>query len=203
MTAAAVAGTSGRIGPNAITRLAEALDLQIGHRFTMELFSLAGLATYLERPPTTMIDEAEARRLHSLVRERLDERIADEVSRAAGVATANYLLANRIPKPVQRLLKALPARLACRLLLKAIERHAWTFAGSGHFEARAGQHALLTIRDNPLCRGQHSTYPVCSYYAATFERLFIVLVHRKATVTELSCEARGDDACRFEVRWAD
>jgi len=26
-------------------------------------------------------------------------------------------------------------------------------------------------------------------------------VHRDTRVTELSCEARGDDACRFELRW--
>jgi divinyl protochlorophyllide a 8-vinyl-reductase len=123
------------------------------------------------------------------------------VSHAAGVATADYLLAHRIPKPVQLLLKLLPAPLACRLLLAAISRHAWTFAGSGRFDARPGRPTLLTIRDNALCRGQHSDHPVCDYYAATFEQLFRVLVHRQARVTELSCEARGDDACSFEIRW--
>ena len=37
--------------------------------------------------------------------------------------------------------------------------------------------------------------------AATFEHLFRQLVHRDTRCTELSCEARGDDACRFELRW--
>jgi len=43
--------------------------------------------------------------------------------------------------------------------------------------------------------------PVCDYYAATFEHLFRRLVHRDASVAETHCEARGDDACRFELRW--
>jgi divinyl protochlorophyllide a 8-vinyl-reductase len=193
--------TAGRIGPNAIIRVAEALQHQLGRSLTAELFAAAGLAAYLDTPPTSMVDEAEARRLHGLLRSELGDRLAAEVSREAGVATANYLLAHRIPKPVQALLKWLPAPLACRVLLAAITRHAWTFAGSGRFEAVAGQPTLLTIRGNPLCQGQRSDHPVCDYYAATFERLFRVLVHRNTRVAEISCEARGDDACRFELRW--
>jgi len=198
MTAEAVAG---RIGPNAIIRVAEALERRVGRGLTVELFALAGLAAHLEHPPTTMVDEAEARRLHDLLRRQLGERVGAAVAREAGVATADYLLAHRIPKPVQALLRRLPARLACRALLAAISRHAWTFAGSGHFDARPGRPALLTIRDNALCRGLHSDHPVCDYYAATFERLFRALVHCDTRASELSCEARGDDACRFELRW--
>lgn len=191
----------GRIGPNAITRVAEAVQHQLGSAITAELFALADLSRYLVEPPQQMVDEAEARRLHLTLHSELGARVAAEVSREAGVATAEYLLAHRIPKPVQALLRMLPATLACRVLLAAIRRHAWTFAGSGRFEAVAGPPALLTLRDNPLCRGQTSDEPVCDYYAATFEHLFRVLVHRDTRVTELSCEARGDDACRFELRW--
>ncbi|WP_235823343.1 4-vinyl reductase [Azohydromonas sediminis] len=43
--------------------------------------------------------------------------------------------------------------------------------------------------------------PACDFYAATFERLFRALVHPRASVAETACEACGDDACRFEVRW--
>lgn len=196
-----MSAVAGRIGPNAIIRVAEALQHQLGRSLTTELFAAAGLAAYLDTPPTTMVDEAEARRLHGLLRSELGDRVAAAVSREAGVATANYLLAHRIPKPVQALLKWLPASLACRVLLAAITRHAWTFAGSGRFEAVAGRPTQLTIRGNPLCQGQRSDHPVCDYYAATFERLFRVLVHRNTRVAEISCEARGDDACRFELRW--
>jgi divinyl protochlorophyllide a 8-vinyl-reductase len=60
---------------------------------------------------------------------------------------------------------------------------------------------VLQIRHNPLCRGLQAGAPACDYYAATFERLFQVLVHPDACVLETACEACGDDACRFELRW--
>jgi replicative DNA helicase len=43
--------------------------------------------------------------------------------------------------------------------------------------------------------------PACDFYAATFERLFAVLVHARARVHEVACEACGDAECRFEIRW--
>jgi len=43
--------------------------------------------------------------------------------------------------------------------------------------------------------------PGCDFYAATFERLFRVLVHADARVVETACEACGAAECRFEVRW--
>jgi divinyl protochlorophyllide a 8-vinyl-reductase len=201
VSASATVQAAGRIGPNAIIRVGEVLQRRLGAPTTARLYAAAGLANYFAEPPSAMVDEAEARRLHVQLRRALGERLAAEVSREAGVATADYLLAHRIPKPVQALLRVLPAPLACRVLLKAIARHAWTFAGSGRFEAAAGHPCVLTIRDNPLCRGQASEQPVCDYYAATFEHLFRVLVHRGTRVTETHCEARGDDACRFELRW--
>lgn len=197
----ATVDAAGRIGPNAIIRVGEVVQRRLGAATAARLYAAAGLAGYFAQPPSAMVDEAEARRLHAQLRSALGDRLAAELAREAGMATAEYLLAHRIPKPVQAVLKVLPASLASRVLLAAISRHAWTFAGSGRFEARPGRPCVLTIRDNPLCRGQASEQPVCDYYAATFEHLFRVLVHRDARVTETHCEARGDDACRFELRW--
>lgn len=192
---------AGRIGPNAIIRVAEVLPAFVGTAATWQLFERAGLVQYLRTPPEGMVDEAEVMRLHGELRASLGGHAAAEVACRAGERTADYLLAHRIPQPVQRLLKLLPAPLAARVLLGAIGRHAWTFAGSGRFSARAGRPVVLEIRDNPLCRGVHADNPVCDFYAATFERLFRVLVHRDTCVHEVACEARGDDACRFELRW--
>lgn len=203
MSAAALPGPgmAGRIGPNAITQVAAVLPPLVGGRVTRELFEVAGLAGYLRQAPQGMVDEAEVVRLHRVLRAELGGELAGAVARRAGWRTADYLLAHRIPGPVQTLLKLLPAPLAARLLLKAITRHAWTFSGSGEFAARAGQPVVLTIRHNPLCQGTEADHPVCSFYAASFERLFRVLVHPDARVTETDCEACGADACRFEVRW--
>ena len=192
---------AGRIGPNAITRVAEVLPLFVGARTTGQLFEAAGLAGYLQHPPQDMVEEAEVSRLHSVLRARLGDDLASHVARRAGLRTADYLLAHRIPKAVQTVLKVLPAALAARVLLAAIRRHAWTFSGSGVFVAKAGLPCVLTIAGNPLCKGVSAAEPSCCFYAATFERLFRVLVHRDARVVETACEACGAEACRFEVHW--
>lgn len=108
------------------------------------------------------------------------------------------------PNAITRVAEVLPARLAARVLLAAVTRHAWTFAGSGRFSAQVGgwgEPVVLRIQNNPLCRGLSSPAPACDFYAATFERLFQVLVQRRSRVTELACEACGDAECRFELRW--
>ena len=126
---------------------------------------------------------------------------AASVSWIAGLRTADYLLANRIPSPVQRLLKLLPSRIAARILLKAISRNAWTFAGSARFSWKAGAPITLAFEDCPLCRYDRSASPCCQYYAATFEGLFRNLIDADARVRETTCIAAGSDACRFEIRW--
>lgn len=191
----------GRIGPNAIIQLGLALPGLVGADATRALFAHAGLAHYLGAPPERMVDEQEVRRLHGLLREHFGAAQAGAAAREAGRRTGDYLLAHRIPKPVQALLKQLPAGWAARVLLAAISRNAWTFVGSGRFEARAGRPVQLAIRGNPLCVGLQADAPACDFYAATFERLFRVLVQRDARVVEVACEACGADACRFEIRW--
>ena len=194
----------GRIGPNAITRVAEVLPARLGAAATAELFSVAGLSDRLAHPPDTMVDETEVLRLHNTLRAQLGPELAADIAHEAGVRTAHYLLQHRIPRPLQAVLRVLPAALAARVLLAAIRRNAWTFVGSGRFSATAGGlrgPAVLVVRDNPLCRGLALTVPACDFYAATFETLFADLVHPQAWAREVSCEARGDSECRFEIRW--
>ena len=190
-----------RIGPNAITRLAEAMRADVGEADTVSLFGRAGLNGYLDSPPEKMVDEEEVARLHLALRESLEPERAQRVSREAGRRTGDYLLAHRIPKPVQWLLHILPAPVASGVLLSAIRKHAWTFAGSGTFTATAGEPVRLEISGNPMCRGATSKVPVCDFYAATFERLFQKLVHPDARVFEVACEAMGAPACVFLIRW--
>lgn len=190
-----------RIGPNAVTRVAEVLVERFGAPQMAAIFSRAGLSQYVGAPPAQMVDEAEVIRLHAELRATLDTPVARDVAREAGRRTGDYLLAHRIPRPVQGLLKCLPPGAAARVLLAAIRRHAWTFAGSGRFEVLGYSPVRVSISGNPLARAVHADEPQCDYYAATFERLFCALVSRNATVVETSCEAAGAAACIFEIRW--
>jgi divinyl protochlorophyllide a 8-vinyl-reductase len=194
-------GGVARIGPNAVLQVTDALTAACGPTRTRELYEAAGLATYLCEPPTGMVDEREVMRLHGVLRSRLPEADQRRIAWQAGTATGDYLLANRIPHAAQRVLKVMPSSLASRVLLAAIGRHAWTFAGSGTFSARAGRPVVVTIADCPLCRGVRAEQPLCDYYAATFQQLFRVLVARDALATETACSARGDGECRFAIAW--
>ncbi len=190
-----------RIGPNAIIRVAEALRAQLGEATTREIFGSAGVAHYLQTLPGQMVDEREVIALHQRLRPALGAAQARSVAREAGVRTADYLLANRIPRAAQFVLRLLPPGLASLVLLRSIGGHAWTFAGSSHFHADAGIPVRLTFTGCPLCRGLAAQGPVCDYYAATFEHLYRTLVSRRATVVETQCQATGAPACVFEIRW--
>lgn len=196
-----MSGAAARIGPNAVTRLAEALDALRGHADTCAVFSRAGLSHRLESPPERMVDEAEVVALHAALRGLVPAGEAAAIAADAGRRTADYLLAHRIPRVMRLVLPRLPARWAARILLGAIGRHAWTFAGSGRFAVLPGRAVRFTIAGGPLARGVHAHHPVCAYYAETFEGLFRALVHPAAQVRETECEACGAPACIFEARW--
>lgn len=202
---------AGRIGPNAVLRLAEALDARYGRARTAEVFGAAGQSHFLDVPPQAMVDECSVTALYVALPKQFGPAAAAEIAARAGVLTGEYLLEHRIPKPAQRLMKLMPAELAARTLLAAVERHAWTFTGSGTF-ARAAVHGppvpgaasvrwRLTVRDCPICRGARATGPQCWYYAATFERIFRAVVAGRTQVAETACHASGAPACTFDVSW--
>ncbi|BDG72289.1 bacteriochlorophyll 4-vinyl reductase [Roseomonas fluvialis] len=196
-----MAHVAARIGPNAVTRLAEALDALRGHADTLAVFARAGLSHRLHEPPERMVDEAEVVALHGALRGLVPRDQAAAIAADAGRRTADYLIAHRIPRVMRAVLPRLPARWAARILLMAIGRHAWTFAGSGHFSVLRGRAVRFSIAGGPLARGGRAAAPVCDYYAATFQGLFRVLVHPATQVVETACEACGAPACIFEARW--
>ena len=191
----------GKIGPNAITRIIEALRAVESPQAVQRIFQAARLETYLSERPTEMVDEHEVVRLHNVLHNDLGDDLARTVGWIAGELTADYLLRFRIPRPVQTALRCCSASFSSRLLSKAIAKNAWTFVGTGVFSARHGQPTLFTIRNCPICRGQRSVEPYCNFYAATFERLYSRLVHRRARVVEVGCQAKGALACTFEIKW--
>ncbi len=189
------------IGPNAVTRMAEALGTIMGDTLRRDIFASARLSHYLAAPPTRMIPECDVTRLHRAAIETLGEARATVVSREAGRLTGDYLLANRIPLMAQHVLKRLPRARAARVLVAAIARHAWTFAGGGEFTYEFSPHLSLQLRGSPICRDLRTQQPACAYFAATFERVLGAMLGPSLRVTETECEATGASACVFDVRW--
>lgn len=146
---------------------------------------------------TGMIPEQDAARLHRQL--RLEEpELAPCLATEAGRLTADYILANRIPKPAQALLRILPARPSAKLLSTAIARHAWTFAGSGSFKVRTPW--SFEITNNPIVRNEHAAQCLCHWHAAVFAQLYRVLVHPNCTCNEVDCLAMGaGHSCSFEL----
>jgi divinyl protochlorophyllide a 8-vinyl-reductase len=194
-------GKTGRIGPNAVIRLQEALCDIAGREASAAIFRRAALEKYLASPPLAMVDEAEVVALHRALHAAFDDERARKVSQIAGRKTAAYLLGHRIPQVAQRVMRSLPSMVACRLLAHAIARNAWTFVGSGHFAVHLGRPTVFTIGECPICRGMTAPRPTCDFYAATFERLFAELVDPHARVEEVECLATGGAACRFSIVW--
>lgn len=195
------AHAAGRIGPNAVIRLIEALDQLTDRATTLALFEAAGLARYLARPPEDMVEEAEVALLHRLVEARLGTECSQAAARIAGTRTAEYLLERRIPRFAQTILRLVGPWLASRLLARAIAANAWTFVGTGHFAAQHGRPTLFHIGNCPLCRDRQATGPICTFYAACFQQLYRRLVHPETRVAETTCSAAGAEVCTFSITW--
>lgn len=175
-----------RIGPNAVLQIAAVLVDRHGGDAHRRVFARAGLLDWVDRPPHEMVPERDVARLHVALARELGPIAADAVAREAGERTARYILAHRIPPLAQRLLRLMPARLASPVLLAAIGRHAWTFAGSAAFCAAPGPPVALSLTGCCLCRTTLAGGRLGSFYAATFEGLFQALVTRRSRVVALA-----------------
>lgn len=182
-----------RVGPNAILQTMEALTDVGGADLTRRIFGSAGLLPLLESPPEDMVPETWAFDLHRTIATELPEGDAARVAVDAGRRTGRYILENRIPAVARKVLRILPAPAAGPILLRAIERHAWTFAGSAEVSIETGTPMYFFIYDNPLA------IPGCSWHCAVFETLFRVLVSPHTRITHSCCCANGADACVFEI----
>ncbi|QDL96562.1 bacteriochlorophyll 4-vinyl reductase [Rhodopseudomonas palustris] len=189
------------IGPNAVIQLIHALEAAGLQPAAKEIFSEAAASDWLAEPPSAMVDERPVAAIHQAVRRVLPQPQAAAILADAGLRTGDYILAHRIPKLAQAVLKIMPASIAARMLTKAITAHAWTFAGSGRFTASVGKTVTFEIAANPLCAGEHADHHVCVWHASVFQRLFQVLVSPYTRVTETACGAKGNECCRFVADW--
>lgn len=188
------------VGPNAVTRTLEVVRESLGEGAAERLAEAAGRPDWFTDPPGEMVSEAEVAALHGALR-RIWPEEAPALAAEAGRRTGAYILAHRIPRPAQAVLRLLPPRLAAGSLSKAIARHAWTFAGSGRFAAPGGRPWRVEIAANPFVAGERSEAPLCHWHAAVFETLFRALVHPRARARETCCAAMGAPACVFVIDW--
>lgn len=185
-----------RIGPNSVLQLVPVLDETIGTGPRELLLAQSGLR---ELPPDEgLMEEGPAAKLHQAVRAQYPD-LAAELTRRAGLRTADYIISHRIPPVVLYLLQNAPPWLSASLLARTIEKHAWTFAGSGEFRIASRRPLVFELHDNPVVRGETSETPLCHWHAAVFQRLFTSLVDPDISVVETRCCAAGSDCCRFEL----
>lgn len=163
------------IGPNAILQALPVMERMLGASESAHILQEARIATLPDGE--SMIPEADAMRLHHALSMR-DPFEAIDIAREAGHGTADYIIANRIPHIAAKILRWLPARLAAPLLMKAIARHAWTFIGSGRFEADGGW--AFTIDRTEADDLMMPTDSLFEWYGAVFTRLYQRLVHPRA-----------------------
>ncbi len=190
-----------RIGPNAIIRVGEALVAMQGRGVAADVFAAADLAASFAVPPQSMVPEQQVTRLHTAMRGLLGVDLARRVGAEAGRRTAHYLLGHRVPRPLVLLLPRLPAWLSARVLLQAVSKHSWTFAGSADFTARAARPVQIGLAGCAICRDAHEPGPLCDYYGETLAGLFRALVSRDCVSEQTSCAAAGASACRFQLAW--
>ena len=180
-----------RIGPNAVTRLSE--SLRAAGFDARSLFVAAGVANAYDQPPTEMTAETDVITLYATLGAKLGADNAARIAADAGRRTGDYLLAHRIPKAVQALLRPLPAPLAGPILLRAIRRNAWTFTGRGTVTTAAqGRSFAVTFTKAPTC----DVPTLRAFYAGTFERLFARLVDPNSTVRPVNTTV---STWRFEI----
>ena len=185
-----------RIGPNSVLQLVPLLDERLGTGPREMLLAQAGLS---ELPAEEgLMEEQPAARLHQAVRALYPD-MAEELTRRAGLRTADYIVSHRIPPLVLHLLQNAPPWLSAPLLARTIEKHAWTFAGSGRFRVASRRPLVFELLDNPVVRGESAAAPICHWHSAVFQRLFNALVDKDMTCRETACCAMGSDRCRFEL----
>jgi divinyl protochlorophyllide a 8-vinyl-reductase len=192
-TAADARAEAGLVGPNAVIQLAAALRAAARESTTERVFARAGALQMLRVPPDAMIDESIPARLFEALWRELPPEQAAGIAHDAGRRTGAYVVASRIPAIARAALCALPPRWAAPLLLKAISRHAWTFAGSGICSVSLGRPAVITIVRNPL------SVPGCVWHVGVFETLFRTLVNSRTCVRHSDCRMDGAPADRFEI----
>jgi divinyl protochlorophyllide a 8-vinyl-reductase len=190
---------AGKIGPNAIIQTVAALVELHGAVAANALLARIGRPWLLDYRPGALVDEQAFVELHQDLIGALGLAGANPVMARAGDLTAQYVIANRIPRPAQRALRMLPRSVALWALLAAIGQHTWSFAGSGRFSYTTGRAPVLAIEHCLTARGLASDAPTCAFYQAAFQGFLSKLIDPRMRVQEVRCAACGAARCEFRI----
>jgi divinyl protochlorophyllide a 8-vinyl-reductase len=184
-----------KIGPNSIIQTAESLREHCGIEVKTKVLQDAGLDQYNTELPSDMTTETH---FHWFVKSLLSDQgkeMAAEILQDSGERTAVYLLKNRIPGFFQTIVKPLPNKLGLKMLLFAISKNAWTFAGSGEFSYNIGEASYIKVIVT------HPSEPVVSnFYFGTFKRLLGELISANIRLELETLEAGECIECTYHIQ---
>lgn len=184
-----------KIGPNSLTQTVRALRETYDEAQVAAILGQCGLEYLLNQTVTEMVDEQAFAALVTALANQLGPDQAHRVLQRSGQLTAVYLLQHRIPRPFQWLLRPLPHRLALKLLLAAISRHAWTFVGSGSFRYDVGQTSQLTVTTHI-----RPAEAICGFYGGTFAHLIRVLIDGRAQMETVALWLDEQSYCVYSIQ---
>jgi divinyl protochlorophyllide a 8-vinyl-reductase len=195
--ARAVTHPAALIGPNALIQTVRALHELVGPSATFAVLARADRLDLLDQSPGEMVHAAEFTALVDALFATLPRSDATRVLFRSGELTAAYVIRNRIPAPIRLLLRGLPPSFALRLLLRAIRRHSYTFAGAAQFHYELRPTPLITLTGDPAT-GTLPASRVEDYYHGAFSTFMRTLVTHKARV-DMRTSTTGSNL--FWVRW--
>ncbi|NTW83069.1 MAG: bacteriochlorophyll 4-vinyl reductase [Chlorobiaceae bacterium] len=184
--------SSSKIGPNSIIQTVTALETRFGKTEAEAILKRCGQGHWIGNLPSEMTEESKFHALVGALDNEIGENKTASILEESGRRTAAYLLRVRIPGFFQKILKPLPPGIAFKLLLFAISKNAWTFAGSGEFSYTSGKKPVITVK---------VTYPgrpvVGNFYLGTFEALLEELVNPKTTIKASIKKESGSILCTY------
>ena len=190
---------NGHIGPNAIVQTVIALRESLGAERTARMLVAHGQRRWVAQLPTEPVPEPAFVALVRAVVDELGPEGAEAILRRSGRRTADYVLENRLPRPVQALLRAVRGRLGARLLLWAISKNAATFGESGTFSYRMAPEMRVTVANPVLFAEARTQAAMCAYQRAALERLFRALIDERARLVSRRCQALGAQFCEYTI----
>jgi len=173
-----VTPSGNRIGPNALIQTINALREFYIESQIASMLRQSNQDYLLHQSPQEMIEEGEFDRLALNLCDHIGVMPTRKVLQRSGELTADYLLAHRIPKPFQELLKVLPRQLALRLLFMSMSQNAWTFIGSGEFTYDMSGHMPVVKITSDFA----SMEAACGFFGGTFEHLIRKLIDTRVSV---------------------